>query len=387
MKRIISALAVLLLFGGPLMAAENLPDPKRVFQWNREERLTGFKSVEKITPVNTVGAGGKARALAAPSSPLALKLAELLDKPTADFMKSGDIVGVMVINNGEVIVERYAHGFSRNDRWTSFSVAKSFTATLAGAALADGSLKSLDDLVIDYVPELNGSAYDGVTIRHLLTMTSGVYWNEDYTDPKSHVADMALGAGDSSRDQLDVLKSLPRFAKPGSTFDYRTGESNLLGIVIMRATGKSLSDYLTEKIWKPFGMEKAAYWALDGQGREMAGCCLSMTLGDYARFGLFMLGGGKIGDEQVVDSQWYKDGTRDITGHHYGYQWRMVDDGVFAATGIFGQLIAVDTKTGSVAVILSAWDHPVSRRGNEKRFEYLFKIRALALTAASAQGN
>jgi len=362
----------------PALVQEDYPNPQRVFRWDRAERLLGFKSVEKLASVHTVKAGGSVRPLQAAVSPKGKTLAEALKKPTADFMKTGDIVGVMLIHGDEVLVEEYARGFTAADRWTSFSVAKSVTGTLVGAAVGDGLL-ALDDQVVKYIPELKGSAYDGVNIRHLLTMTSGVQWEEDYSDPDSDTARLALGVGDNSKDQLADLAALPRAAKPGAEFDYKTGESNLLGLVLMRATGKSLADYLSEKIWQPYGMETEAYWAVDSQGRELAGCCLSPTLKDYARFGLFILEDGRIGDRRVLPEGWLKEATRPVLGHKYGYQWHLIADGLFAATGIFGQMVAIDQTTGSVAVILSTWDRPLSAKGQQDRIAYLLAVQGQVL--------
>ena len=375
-------LALLLLCPPPVSAeaAEKYPDPQNVFHWSRDERLLGFKSVEKLTPANEVKAGGTVRPLVPASSKKGLKTAELLKKPTAEFMKTGDIVGVIVIRKGEILVEEYAHGFTGSDRWTSFSVAKSFTSTLIGAALQDGSVKNLDDQVTQYVPELKGTAYDGVTIRHLLAMTSGVKWDENYSSDDSDVVRLALGlGGDKNHDQLKDLAQLPREAEPGEKFSYKTGETNLLGIILSRATGKGLAAYLSEKIWKPCGMEQSAWWAVDRQGRELAGCCLSMTLRDYAHFGLFTLDGGRAGEEQILPPDWMGLATRDSTGNHYGYQWWVLDDDVFAANGIFGQLIAVDRRSQSVAVILSAWEAPLSNQGDQDRFQYLYQIRSIVM--------
>jgi len=373
-------LALLLFCPPPVSAVEKYPEPQNVFNWSRAERLLGFMNMEKLTPVHEVRAGGPVRPLAPPTSKRGLKMAALLKKPTEDFMKTGDIVGVIVIRKGEVLVEEYARGFTAEDRWTSFSVAKSFTATLVGAALKDGFIKSLDDQVTQYVPELKGTAYDGVTVRHFLAMTSGVKWDENYSAADSDVVRLALGlGGDKNHDQLKDLAQLPREAEPGKLFSYKTGETNLLGLILIRATGKSLADYLSEKIWRPCGMEKSAWWALDRQGRELAGCCLSLTLRDYARFGLFALEGGRAGEDQILPPDWMVQATRDATGNHYGYQWWVLDKDVFAANGIFGQLIAVDRRSQSVAVILSAWDSPVSSQGDKDRFQYLYQIRSIVM--------
>lgn len=381
-------LLALLFFCPPPVSAdtEKYPKPENVFKWTRAERLLGFMNMEKLTPAHEVKAGGTVRPLQPATSKRGQKMAALLKKPTEDFLKTGDIVGVIVVRKGEVLVEEYAHGFTAEDRWTSFSVAKSFASTLIGAALKDGSIKSLSDQVVQYVPELKGTAYDGVTILHLLAMTSGVKWDENYSADDSDVVRLALGlGGDKNHDQLKDLAKLAREAEPGQLFSYKTGETNLLGIILMRATGKSMAEYLSEKIWKPCGMEKSAWWAVDRQSRELAGCCLSMTLRDYARFGLFTLNGGQAGKEQMLPPDWMARATTDSTGNHYGYQWWVLDDDVFAANGIFGQLIAIDRRSQSVAVILSAWDGPLSSRGDKDRFQYLYKIRSIVMGGQGKQ--
>ena len=372
-------LAALLLLAASAARGETYPDPQRVFRWDRAERLLGFKSVEKITAVHTVAAGGEVRELPPASSPKALAMKKALAKPVAEFMAGGDIVGVLLIHDGQVLVEEYAHGFGPEERWTSFSVAKSVTGTLTGAAVQDGLL-GLDEQVVQYVPELKGSAYEGVTVRHLLSMSSGVQWNEDYSDPDSDTARLALGAGaEPRRDPLEDLAALPRVAEPGTYFDYKTGESNLLGLVVSRAVGRSLSDYLSEKIWKPCGMEKEAYWAVDNKGRELAGCCLSPTLRDYGRFGLFILEGGRAGGVQVLPDWWLKEATKPVLGHSYGYQWHLIDRKIFAASGIFGQMLAIDGESRSVAVILSAWDRPLSNKGQQDRLNFLLRAKGVVL--------
>jgi hypothetical protein len=163
-------------------------------------------------------------------------------------------------------------------RWTSFSVAKSFTSTLVGAAIKDGYIKSVEEPVTKYIPELAGSGYDGVTIAQLLTMTSGVKWNEDYTDAKSDVARMFLEPVPAGEDPtVHYMKKLPRETAPGSKWVYKTGETNLIGVLVMRATKKPLADYLSEKVWRPYGMEQDAFWMVDPSGHEVSGCCLSVS--------------------------------------------------------------------------------------------------------------
>ena len=229
--------------------------------------------------------------------------------------------------------------------------------------MKDGYIKSIDDPVTRYIPGLKGSAYEGVSIRQVLTMTSGVKWNEDYTDPKSDVAQFYTVKPDPGMDPtVSYMRKLPREAPPGTKWVYKTGETNLIGVLVTSATHKSLSDYLSEKIWKPYGMEEDGAWMVDERGQESGGCCLSVSLHDYGRMGLFMLGGGVAGGGAVLPDGWIAAATRkqaDVVtpGHGYGYQWWTDDDGDFNAYGIFGQAIHIDPKRRLVVVISSAWPH------------------------------
>jgi len=354
--------ALALLASGPAMAqAVNSPDvpikPQdtaglrkvgaEVLFWSQDQRDANFPHMEKIFPGHLVQAGGKVHALPA-GKPLAVDAAEL-----DAFIQAQNIAGLIVLKNGKVVLERYARGYGPEGRWTSFSVAKSFTSTLVGAAIKDGYIKSVQEPVTKYIPELAGSGYDGVTIQQLLTMTSGVKWNEDYTDAKSDVARMFLEPVPAGEDPtVHYMKNLPRDTAPGSKWVYKTGETNLIGVLVMRATGKPLATYLSEKVWKPYGMQQDAFWMIDPSGHEISGCCLSVSLRDYARMGQFVLEGGK----GAVPAGWFAESTSphaDIgePGYGYGYQWWTYPEGRFGAQGIFGQSIRIDPKSKTVIAI------------------------------------
>ncbi|QUM71454.1 serine hydrolase domain-containing protein [Sphingopyxis granuli] len=269
--------------------------------------------------------------------------------------------GLIIVQGGAIRFERYALGYTATGRWTSFSVAKSITSTLVGAALQDGYIGSLDDRVSTYLPALLGSALEEVTVRQLLTMSSGVKWNEDYEDPASDVSRFNSQKPVPGEDvSVSYMKALPREAAPGTTWVYKTGETNLIGVLVSAATGKRLSDYLSEKIWKPFGMEDDAVWMLGATGHEIAGCCISARLRDFARFGLFMMGGGVAGGQQVLPDDWIAQATTkaydvDIPGRGYGYQWWTNDDGSYSAQGIYGQGIFVDAERRLVIASNGNW--------------------------------
>jgi CubicO group peptidase (beta-lactamase class C family) len=268
-----------------------------------------------------------------------------------------------VLHEDKLRLERYALGHSAAGRWVSFSVAKSLTSTLVGAAIKDGYISSVDDVVTRYIPELRDSAYDGVTVRQLLTMTSGAKWNEDYTDLKADVALLYSAPVDPGMEAtISYMRKLARDAAPGQKWHYSTGETNLIGVLVARATKKDLATYASEKIWARYGMERDASWMLDRTGHEQGGCCMQATTRDYARLGQFILDGARIDGQSIVADGWLEAATRkqvDIgqpgSGSGYGYQWWTRDDGTFNAFGIHGQQIHIDPARRLVVAINSAW--------------------------------
>ena len=360
----ILAVAALIALGGAQAGAAvdpSLPSGNILF-WPPAQRPAGFSHMEKIYPTKTVKAGGTPYPL--PKAPHELKISYTVAgkaMTTDSFMAANNVAGLLVIKDGRILIERYRLGLTPTGRWTSFSTAKSVTSTLIGAAIKDGFIKSLDDPITQYIPRLKGSSYDGVTMRDMLMMSSGVKWNEDYEDHNSDAAKLkAIDEGDGT-DIVDYMATLPRISPPGKEFLYRTGDSHLLGIALSNAVGMPASEYLSKKIWQPFGMQQDAFW-LTSHGRETGGSGLSMALRDFGRFGLFFLGGGVAGGQKVLPDGW----TKDATAYHlrtdwgdvgYGYQWWVWKDGSYRALGIFGQMIYTDPAKKLVIVALSAWPH------------------------------
>ncbi|MDF7773988.1 serine hydrolase [Sphingomonas sp. AOB5] len=335
--------------------------------WTQAQRDANFPHMERLFPGNVVKRGSRVRALPA-GKPLPI------DAAAVDaFVAGQNVGGLIVLQDGKVRLERYARGYGPEGRWTSFSVAKSFTSALVGAAIKDGYIKSVDEPVTKYIPELAGSGYDGVTIAQLLTMTSGVKWNEDYTDPNSDVARMFLQPVPAGQDPtVFFMKTLPRESAPGTKWVYKTGETNLIGVLVMRATKVPLATYLSEKVWKPYGMEQDAFWMVDPSGHEVSGCCLSVSLRDYARMGQFALEGGK----GILPANWIADSTRahaeiGVPGYGYGYQWWTYPQGRYGAQGIFGQTIRVDPKTRTVIVVSAAAPKATDQAYGRARTEFL----------------
>jgi CubicO group peptidase (beta-lactamase class C family) len=229
----------------------NMPSDTNVLFWSIEERDAAFRALDAfpaLAKARTITAGDATYPL--PDGP-PLKVAT----DVAAYMEEQRTAALVIVQDGKVVMEEYGLGFDQTGKWTSFSVAKSLTSTLVGAAIKDGAIESIDDPVSQYIKGLEGSAYEEVSIEQLLTMTSGVAWNEDYEDPNS---DVALFNTHKAEDGLDVtvsyMRKLPREAPAGEKWVYKTGETNLIGVLVSEATGKPLADYLSEKIWAPYGM-------------------------------------------------------------------------------------------------------------------------------------
>jgi len=352
-----------------------LPTNSDVLFWSQRQRDAGFQALDRLpvlAKAHVVAAGAAPSALP-PGPPLALSL------DVDAYMAQQRSAALVILQDGKLRLERYGLGFDREGRWTSFSVAKSITSTLLGAAVRDGHIRSLDDKVSDYIVEMKGSAYDAVSIRQLLTMTSGVRWNENYGDPQSDVARFNNHRPEPGADALvSYLRQLPRAAPAGTRWNYSTGETNLVGVLVARATGKPLATYLSEKIWRPAGMEQQATWILNRSGQEISGCCIQAATRDFARFGQFVLDGARIGGQPIVPDGWLAEATTRRTdigqpGRGYGYQWWTYDDGSFAARGIFGQGIFIDPKRRLVIASNGNWAGGASNRADSAARESFYR--------------
>jgi CubicO group peptidase (beta-lactamase class C family) len=326
-------------------------------------QVNTFRNIDRLFPTRTVSRGPTVSLL--PEDPLPLEDFAFASGGQQydlyDVLSLNRVTGLLIVQNGAIRFEKYLLGNDETTRWMSMSVVKSICATLVGAAIQDGLIGSIDDPVVKYLPRFSGSAYDGVTIRQLLMMASGVAWNEAYTDPSSDRRRM-LEAQISQQPGaiLDLMASLPRAAEPGSRWNYRTG--------------KPVADYLSEKLWAPLGMESDATWWLESPGGlEIGGSGLSATLRDYARFGQFLLHGGVIDGKQVLPEGWLDEATvpKIIDGKEieYGYMLWPLHGRSYAAIGIFGQFVFVDPDRALVVAMWSAQPKPVGREGVD---EYAF---------------
>ncbi len=339
------------------------PDDLNVLFWNDDQRADRFRHMERWFAGYEVAPAKQRRDFA--SGPA---LPQSLQNRIAAFVAQTNAAGIMVIEDGRMRHAEYGLDFDASQRWTSFSVAKSFTSTLLGAALRDGQIASLDDPVITYLPEMADSEYAAVTIRQLATMTSGIRWNENYADPESDVAKMGSFVAEPGEDAIVTqLKTLTREAPAGEKFVYKTGETNLLGVLVERAVGVSLAEYSKTKIADPAGFASPMFWMIEPSGRNIGGCCLSLTLGDYARFGQFALENG--GD--VVPEGWFAEaGGEQVSfganGFGYGYQWWTYPGAAFGAQGIFGQAITIVPDRKLVVAVVSNWPSASSQENRRK---------------------
>lgn len=331
-----------------------------------------FRNADRLFPTRRIAASASPYAL--PYAAMPLTELRFVSNSTQvglqTYLDGNRVAGLLVLKGGQIAHETYRYGNTERTRWMSMSVAKSIVSTLIGAAVKDGSIASIDDPVTKYVPRLAGSAYDGVTVRQVLMMSSGVRWNETYTDPASDRRQLLeVQIGQQPGAALDMMARLPRAATPGSANNYSTGETQVAGEVLHGAIKRPLAHYLSEKIWARFGMEADAnWWLLSPDGMEVGGSGINATLRDYGRFGQFILNDGTIGSERILPEGWITEATSPKTlstgtALNYGYLWWMAEgasraDGAFMAIGINGQYLYVNRKEKVVIVVLGAQPQP-----------------------------
>ena len=366
--------------------------PRSSFTWNEAALEVGLANWDAVFPTREIPTGTNINELPIGQALVAFSRGGALEQELERFITTQKVAGLIVLHDGVIRLERYGLGHSRKGRWTSQSVAKSVTSTLVGAAVRDGFITSIDDAVTTYIPGLRGSAYDYVSIRQLMTMTSGIRWIENYINPTSDIARFYSEPVEPGLNAtVSYMRKLPAEATPGTKWVYKTGETHLLGEVVSAATGQTLADYLASKFWIPYGMEQSASWHIDRSDHELAGCCLQASLRDYARIGQLVLDQGRIDGESIVPDGWFDAATRTqvqtgTPGRGYGYQWWTADDMTFQAIGIHGQLIYIDPARRLVVAINSAWPEATNRDRSLARSEFLNTI-ATTIDENPAVGN
>ena len=353
----LSILKVYEVWSNPI--EETSEESTNILFWSSKQKEKGFNRIDEFIPSLPIKKGKYTYHLENKFIDLSNVSYDLYGKSYSikDYFLKLRVAGLLVVHKGNIVYEKYGLDNDENSRWISFSVAKSVTSMLLGAAIQDGFIGSVEDPITKYLPQLVGSSYENVSIKNLLQMSSGVDWDENYSDPES---DVSIAAGFNSTTLLNYLSKLPINSKPGKLFNYNTGETNLVGDLVRSAINNNLSNYLEQKIWQPFGMESDGSWSLDiNHLLELGGCCINATLRDYARIGLFAMHDGRLNDgTRVLPERWMEESTAPSKGYKgYGYQWWLEtgEPGSFSALGIFGQIIWINPTTETVIVMHSAW--------------------------------
>lgn len=275
--------------------------------------------------------------------------------PFDSFLKEKRTLAFLVIHNDTIIYENYFNQCSQSSMIPSFSVAKSVTSTLIGCAIADGYIKSVDQPITDFIPEMKKNGFEKVTIKHLLQMTSGIDFKEGPFHLRNSTAEFYYGINIRKKACALRLKS-----PPGKKFEYASGSTQLLGLILERALKtKTVTDYLQEKIWQPLGMEYDASWSIDRErnGFEKTFCCLNARARDYAKIGRLYLNKGNWNGKQIIPESWVNESTKiDTTGGsawNYQYQWWIASEqGDFYARGMLGQFVYVNPEKKLIIVRL-----------------------------------
>ncbi len=336
-------------------------------------RPATFRSIPEILPTRRVAPPAVASKLLEPRKPFDLHYTlDGQSHSVAEFAARTDTTGLLILKGNQILFEGYYLGADPQDNFLSFSAGKSFVSTLVALAVADGKITSIEDPIAKYLPELKGSAYESARIRDVLQMASGTSYTEEYEDPHSDIAEFARIVDTSRGGLYDFARSFKAVRPPGQKFYYASTDTEVLGALVARVTGASLSAYMSERLWKPLGAQAPARWVIDqpgSAGREMAAGGLQVQLRDYGRFGMLFANDGRVGNRQLLPAGWVEAATRPRASYldfgqlepgyplGYGYQWWCIPGPHhrFTAEGIHGQFVMADPVEHVVVVKLSAW--------------------------------
>jgi CubicO group peptidase (beta-lactamase class C family) len=360
------------------------------------DQRQNFQSITSIFPTSTMSASPTPTPLPA-GEPVDLPTIYVFEGKTGNveaLLDETDTMALLVLKDGKIRFERYAPWGGADRHWISMSVAKSVISTGIGIAVGEGLIGSIAQPITDYCPVLAGSAYDGVSIKDILQMSSGAGWNEDYSDPNSDIRrfGMILATGTAMN---AFPQSLSRACPPGTFNHYNSCDTQVLGMLLTAATGQSITNYLQEKLWHPLGMESPGYWIVDDTGMEMAYGGLNATARDYAKIGELFRQGGLWRGKQIVSRDWVKASVTPDAPHlmpgqfglsdwamGYGYQWWVLegDERDYSAIGVYNQFIYVNPTRNVTIVKLSA-NHTYGQTNDESSFrgnETFEVLRAIA---------
>lgn len=364
--------------------AEGYPACKFSFAPLEQRCLVGTLShFDELVPARKVAKGSAAHPLRRLEREPALRYGRERQAGTLDsFLEQNRNTGLLVLKGDTLLAERYQYERKPEHRFQSYSMAKTVVGMLFGIALGEGKIASIDDRADKYVPELKGHPYGETKLRHLLTMSSGVRFIEEYNG-KDDITELARrtlfqqGPG-------GVQALLPfnvRVRPAGEKFYYASAETEVLSLVLRNAVGKPLAEYLSEKIWQPMGAEADATWLIDGGGHELGYMGLNVTLRDWGRLGLLLANGGAMDGRQIIPAEWVQAATRPDAQHlrvgyatrynGYGYQTWLVDEkGRFALLGVRGQAVFVDPQ--SKVVVVHTAVHASSRDSASRAEQFAF---------------
>ena len=280
---------------------------------------------------------------------------ELNNVPFDKYLEKNNTVAFLIIRNDTIQYENYFKGYDKQRIVPSFSMAKAITSMLIGCAIDDALIQSVNEPITTYIPELKKNGFEKVTIKHLLQMTSGIKFNESYINPFGDAASFYYGL--NLRKQIKKMKLQ---SEPGKKFDYVSGNTQLLGLVLERSLkGKTITSYLQEKVWTPLGMEYDASWSIDRKknGLEKTFCCLNARARDFAKIGRLYKNKGNWNGKQIVSQKWVEESTKfdttDGSASFYQYQWWLpTPNEDFMAEGILGQFVYVNPSKDLIIVRL-----------------------------------
>jgi CubicO group peptidase (beta-lactamase class C family) len=353
------------LQGGP---PSDVPVAVQVLRWHMLDSnvsALAFRSMDQIFSTRTVPRGGPVWNLPRSDRPLDFTYAwQGGNLPADQFLERTHTNALLVLKGGRIVSEIYRNNSDARSRFIAWSMTKSLTSVLIGCALAEGRIDSLDTPITRYLPELVGGGYDGVSIRQVMQMRSGVDYEEryDFGNPgvaaSNHIAALVRNTARFA----DVARTLPRKHAPGAQFQYKTIDTAVLGWLVERVTQGSVAAYTARCVWEPLGAEADGYYIMDGApgiGREFSGAGYNATLRDFARFGQMMLDDGVANGRRIVSAEWVRQSTEptgpeDTRRGGYGLQWwTMGGSNAYAAIGLQGQYIYIDPSTRTVVVKLS----------------------------------
>ena len=300
--------------------------------------------------------------------------------------------GLIILHNNKIFYEEYWNGNNRYSKHISWSVAKSFLSALIGIAIDEGLIDSIDDPTTKYLPEFKGTGYDGVKIKNLLQMSSGVAFNEDYADPNSDINKFGRATA-RGMPFKDFAKTLKNGREQGTYNHYVSIDSQVLAMILESVTNMPLREYLYKKIWNKIGMENEAYYITDKTGMDLALGGLNATLRDYAKFGYLYLNNGNWLGEQIVPEQWVIDSHTPDAPHlmpnagdelsssewGYGYQWWVPGDPMtdYTAHGVYNQFVYVDPVSG-VVIAKTSSNHRFRSEKDYSKAVHIAMFRAIA---------